>query len=265
MTGLRRLTRLVLFVFVLLGLVRAACADESVRELWRSRGLLRASAVNPTDGSVWFAEGANLVRLAANGERLSSDPVAGYPYALAVDPADGSCWATSEPDLTGLLHVAPDGTLLSTTAGNPCTSLTASPVDGAVWLNDWDGCPGYWCGGVMHASRVSASGVWTWRSEWTADESIAVSSADGSAWLTDTSTNEAVHVAPDGTEIRREPGIRRVYAIDPQDQSVWGIAADTPALAHFSSDGISRQEAAVTGLRPIETMAPSSFDGSIWV
>jgi len=245
-----------------LPMVACAWADEPVEDLWRSRGGLRDTRVSRSDGSLWFAEGANLVHLSAGGERLfRSGPLLGFAYELAVDPGNASGWAL-EANLDNLLHFAADGTLLSITPGyDNWSDLEASPADGAVWVIERDGFAGP--DTDPQVARVDSSGVEVWRSPWPSRLSIVADAADGSAWAVDKSSSEAVHVAPDGHELGRTPGVAAVYEVDPRDHSVWAEDEASQRLLHCASDGsvIWRQ---TTGQRCAYARV-SPLDGAIWV
>jgi hypothetical protein len=253
-----------------------ARATEHAEELWRSRygsvGLYpnprHVAAANPTDGTIWLVEGANVTHLSPDGTVVFRSKALYAPCALAVDPANGSCWVLQ--DLSDqLLHFAVDGTLLSATPGHNAyeASVTPSPAEGSAWVT-----------GYEYIAHVNAAGQEVWRANWRSFP-VVVDPNDGSVWMCDSDSPVTVHLRADGSEIWRAPVAARAADEDLRDQSVW--VGET----HISSSGVvigqlassaSGPELSTSAIgspasnaipRPGESGSSvhvSALDGSIW-
>jgi hypothetical protein len=234
-------------------------AGETVTELWRSRyggtgdfpDARNVAAANPTDGTIWLVEGANVTHLAPDGTLLFRSPALYAPYTLAVDPKNGSCWVL-EGSFDQLLHFAADGTLLSATPGQGTYGavVSPSPFDGSAWVAGYD-----------HASHISAAGQEVWRANWRSFP-IVVDPNDGSAWVSDGNTGVVARLRSDNTEVWRLTGVGDGSAAgeDLRNQSVW-VAADQ--LMHVSATGaVLWQGGASSGLA-IRSIHVAAADGSV--
>jgi len=248
-----------------LGSAQVVHLAEDGAELWRGEGFSdpRGVSVVATDGSCWVAsnDGFNgrFVHLGADGRQLQEVPVVGNAVAVSANAADGSAWAAVNvhPGLNGhVIHLAADGTERAhADFEEPVESLSADPKDGSCWV-------GLGTAAAPPVAHLSATGDVLWRgvSE-LSSAAVSVDPADGSCWVADT-TGSAVHLAADGTEVWRGPGVPPL-SVNPTDGSCWmGAATEGPGICHLAKDGTELWQEQGTG--PCDLSA-NHYDGSCWV
>jgi len=180
---------------------------------------LGGPSVDPVDGTCWVTqlrleEGVNslLLHLTSDGTqllRLESADRLGDPEVIA---ADASCWLRESHRLaTGtsydhdVVHLAADGTEIGRASVSRddhswlLPELWSNPADGSCWVRgpQHQTVDGRWWGELIY---LAADGSEIWRPtgpEYAFD--IAVSPADGSAWLADRNNGQVVHLAVFGS------------------------------------------------------------------
>jgi DNA-binding beta-propeller fold protein YncE len=111
--------------------------------LWQREGG-DSLAINPTDGSYWVGRGAiaalgDLAYYAADGTELWQIGSLDFVNSISANPIDGTCWvANNRPYKTAsrVLHVGPDGTVLSENDSVSLASVSVDPGDGSCWVED---------------------------------------------------------------------------------------------------------------------------------
>jgi len=248
-----------------LGSAQVVHLAEDGAELWRGEGFSdpRGVSVVATDGSCWVAsnDGFNgrFVHLGADGRRLQEVPVVGNAVAVSANAVDGSAWAAVNvyPELNShVIYLAADGTELARADfEEPVESLSVNPRDGSCWV-------GLGTAAAPPVAHLSATGDVLWRGvSGLSSAAVSVDPADGSCWVADT-TGSAVHLAPDGTEVWRGPGVPPL-SVNPTDGSCWmGAATEGPGVCHLAKDGTELWQEQGTG--PCDLSA-NGYDGSCWV
>ncbi len=248
-----------------LGSAQVVHLAEDGSELWRGGGFSdpRGVSVVATDGSCWVATNdgfsGRFVHLGADGRRLQEVPVVGNAVAVSANAVDGSAWAAVNvyPELSSyVIHLAADGTQRARADfEEPASSLSANPKDGSCWV-------GLGTATAPPVVHLSAAGDVLWRGvSGLSSAAVSVDPVDGSCWAADTSGN-AVHLAPDGTEVWRGPGVPPLSA-NPTDGSCWmGAATEDPGICHLAKDGTQLWQEQGTG--PCDLSA-NDYDGSCWV
>lgn len=213
------------------------------------------SSVNPSDGSIWLGEGPTITHMSAEGVLWwRSETLHSGVGSVVVNPADGSCWATDGWG-TRLLHYSSEGVRLAAVADYRTDDLSPSSADGSLWGIQlvWESGQGY----LKYLAHVDGAGTQLFRSTW--KTSCVAVAGDGSAWGVDSATHDAVHVAADGTELGRLPGVYTIYALDPDDSTLW--ASGDAGLTHMTSTGTVLAQIAPLGTQV--TVVPSQ--GTAWV
>jgi hypothetical protein len=247
-----------------LGSAQLVHLAEDGTQLWRGEGFSdpRGVSVVATAGSCWVAtnDGFNgrFVHLGADGRLLREVPVVGNAVAVSANAVDGSAWAAVNvyPELNShVIYLAADGTELARADfEEPVESLSVNPRDGSCWV-------GLGTAAAPPVAHLSATGDVLWRGEsGLGSGDVSVDPADGSCWVAQT-TGSAVHLAPDGTEVWRGPGVPPL-SVNPADGSCWmGAATEGPGVCHLAKDGTELWQEQGTG--PCGLSA-NGYDGSCW-
>jgi DNA-binding beta-propeller fold protein YncE len=230
-------------------------------ELWRGGGFgyPQGISINSGDGSCWVAlwRDKQVVHLAADGTELWRGGQFEGLSSVSVDPADGSCWVAGE---TQLVHIAMNGSELPAPAVSYVRSVSVNPTDGSCWV------------GTAHlVLHLAADGSELWRGEsFSWPDPVSVNPTDGSCWAhfngvdADYSVHsEAVHLAPDGSELLRVTDVwLGSGSVDPTDSSIWVTSGDHRAVIHLAEDAteLVRAEGFCC-----PNVAANPADGSCWV
>ena len=233
------------------------------RVLWRtvSFGGLYLS-VNPKDGSCWVADtGDGLVmHLSAAGKLLWRGGKFSFPCSLSVNPKDGSCWVAEAGRWSARDTVAnPEVIHLSSTGmvkwrgrafACPC-SVSVNPTDGSCWVADL-GVYSTDSTGVNEGPAVlhlSPAGVKLWQSAgdtFSQPWSVAVNGTDGSCWVADCGSNQAVYLSAAGAELWRGGGFSwldstyspaergSAFSVNPTDGSCWVADSGNSQAVHLA-------------------------------
>ena len=237
--------------------------SENGAEVWRGGSFLNPAAVsvNSTDGSCWVTDsGRNqVVHVSRDGEEMWRGATSDFPMLIAVNPTDGSCWVgTAEGQL---LHLASDGTQLADLRGLAyrASSLSVNHTDGSCWFvkfsqGEGDSSP------VVH---VDAAGRELWRGDQYRASGVSVNASDGSCWVT-TSVG-LVHLAADGSELRREGTFWMSLLVNPTNGRCWALDGLTNEVVLLSADGSRRLWSVPFTVGELESLAVNPTDGSCWV
>jgi hypothetical protein len=193
-----------------------------------------ALAVNPSDGSLWVAEPAQILHLNSSGDVIWQDADYANPRSISVNRVDGSCWVANTENHE-VLRISSSGSILWRVGGfNLPMSVSVNPTDGTAWVADNASAQ------VVH---VASNGSELWRGGgFTYPVAVAVNEADGSCWVADKHANAVVHLNSQGTELRRvNLSTPRTLAVNPKHGDVWVIAGSQ--LVHLDPDGTTRASA----------------------
>ena len=155
-------------------------------------------ALNPSDGSCWTILESGLTHIGEDGTKLFSLGETKL-QVLDTNPADGSVWYTDYNSLTGLHHLASDGSELGTVSLSAfvCPIVVVNPVDGSAWVAEVNTCLGP--DEVVHLDK---QGNVLWQGK-ASDFGLAhacaaaVNPADGSCWF----GTQAIDTRPNGHTI----------------------------------------------------------------
>jgi PKD repeat protein len=241
------------------GISRRAEAETVVEVCSRYLKLATSVSANPTDGSVWAAGYGGVRHLASDCTLLFSG--GNIPISVSVNPSDGSCWVAD--DGTGeVYHFASDGSPLWSSENSE------HPSANAVSVNSTDGS--CWVGGTAAIMHYASDGTRLLRVEgFNLPASVSVNPTDGSCWVADTYHNQIVHLANDGTELWRSPGlptfaVPACVSVNPTDGTCW--VADGLTVVHLGPDGreLWRSDTYPTFFAPT-SVSVNPRDGSCWV
>jgi hypothetical protein len=193
-----------------------------------------ALAVNPTDGSVWVAEPAQIFHLDSDGEVLWQDADYAEPRSISVDHINGSCWVANTENHE-VLRISRFGSILWRLGGfNLPTSISANSTDGSAWVANNASAQ------VVH---VSEDGDELWRGgSFIYPLAVAVNETDGSCWVADKHDNAVVHLDSTGAELHRVTlSTPRALAVNPKHGDCWVISGSQ--VVHLDPDGTVRATA----------------------
>jgi DNA-binding beta-propeller fold protein YncE len=249
---------------------------EDGAEIWRLTGKsaygVRATSVNPTDGSCWAGNYINygVFHVGTDGSWLWSGAAGQFDdvQSVSVNPIDRSCWAADYRHHQ-VVHVAEDGGELWRSPADMFVrpvSVSVNPNDGSCWVADHEPFK------VVH---LAEDGTELWRSPagmlmgaW----SVSVNPTDGSCWVATaylhvTYTYRVVHLAEDGAELWRSPDGMFAYptsvSVNPSDGSCWVADMDHDQVAHLAADGMELWRGG--GFYFPYAVSVNESDGSCWV
>ena len=203
---------------------------EDGHELWAGSDFFqpRSISVNPSDGSVWVADGSadRVVHLAEDGSEVWHGDYP-YPACVCANPIDGSCWVGTGD---AVVHLAPDGSELVRVSGlywpdyaaYP-NALSVNPNDSSVWVVGWGNA-------IRH---LAADGTELFRgTQFPAQSGVAVNFSDNSLWV---AAEQVVHLSERGEEYWRGDGFYypSSVATDPRDGSCWVADLNNSQLVHL--------------------------------
>ena len=223
--------------------------------------------VDQRDGSAWVVfQTEKIEHVSPTGETLSTWTGFGRPFGIQYNPHDDSFWV-SDGGTGEIIHLTPDGTVLSRTPGL-YGNISVNPGDDSCWVAD------YVQDIVVH---LAADGSEVLRLTGFSDPaSVAVDPTDGSIWLAespstpDDGTPRVSHLSATGLSLWSSTDFAEPAAVtlDPRDRSVW--VADhydvgtrrSGSVTHLAANGgqLSRTD----GLTSPIWLSVNPVDGSLW-
>ncbi len=211
-----------------------------------------AIQVSPTDGTVWVAEPAQIMRLDSAGQVMWRAWDYVNPKSLSLDTRDGSCWV-ADTDNNAVVHLNGSGaTMWRGTSFALPNSVSVNQSDGSVWIADT---------GNSEVVHLSVGGAELWRgSPATYPVAVAVNSVDGSCWIGDPLAGQVIHLGSGGAELHRISLTNpRTLAVNTAHSDVW-VGGDW--IAHLEGDGSLR---AVYPITAAPAISVNNRDSSAWV
>jgi hypothetical protein len=162
-----------------------------------------------------------------------------------------------------VLHLAPDGTILSQTGGFVhVNAVAANQADGSCWVDDYAGTAANNSSDLVH---LAEDGTELLRiGGFDGPLSLSVNATDGSCWVGET-WHDLIHLATDGTELWRGglggENERFSVSVNPADGSCWVADGWNYVVAHLAEDGAELWRD--TG--PTGPLSVNPGDGSCWV
>jgi len=224
--------------------------------------------VDQRDGSAWVVfQTEKIEHVSSTGETLATWTGFGRPFGIQYNPHDNSFWVSDGGGTGEIIHLAPDGTVLSRTAGL-YGHISVNPSDDSCWVAD-----------PVHdvVVHLAAGGSEILRLSGFSDpESVAVDATDGSIWLAespntpDEGTPRVSHLSATGTSLWSSTDFAEpmALALDPRDRSVW-VTHDydvgtrrSGSLTHIAVDG--RQLSRTDGFGSPIWLSVNPVDGSVW-
>jgi hypothetical protein len=248
---------------------------EDGSELWRDDTFVAPTSVcvDPTNGSCWVADSAQVVHLSEEGEVLWRMEGFGWPWAVSTNASDGSYWVTDtlhyDSGAGWLVHLAEDGTELWRGGGfGTPWSVSVDPSDGSCWVGHWLSDES--SVGDSLVRHLAEDGGELWRgTEFSWPLSLSTNSTDGSCWVADgvvdTAASTIVHLAGDGTELWRGTGFGwpNSVSVDSSDGSCW-VSDQATTVIHLGEGGAELWRGGHEFSGTFSVSANSS-DGSCWV
>ncbi len=204
--------------------------------------LIRLS-LDPSDGSLWYSAGREVVKLSPDGNELFRIEMPKHVVDISVDIADGSCWIGRNHHIS---RYSADGLLLLSfpiDSDNKVTALAADPFTRAIWIGSQKGL-----------IKLDSIGQEQLRMKELQDiQDLEVNPATGSLWLV--AKKDVYKYDRDGQKLFMIP-------LCPRENDVTPEVAGEIVSSQYGS-GADKNPEDCTG--NLVTLAVDSHDDTCWV
>ncbi len=200
-------------------------------------------SLDPSNGSLWYAGGCDVVKLAQDGKELFRIAMPQQVIDISVDVSDGSCWVGRKHHLS---RYSGDGVLLLgfvIDSDNRVTSLAADPLAHALWIGTQKGL-----------IKVDSIGQELFRTEEPRDiQDLEGNTVTGSLWLV--SKKDVYKYRQDGQKLFLIP-------LCPRESNISTAGAVDGVSSQCSSETDGNHESCPGTL---VTLAVDSLEDTCWV